>query len=81
MTVKTAAPVIRHFALSEPNRIVIDFKKNTLFSKKEMKLNAPPFLSVSVANHGTFGRASITLDGRYRYTLKQTGETIVITCR
>lgn len=81
MTVKTAAPVIRHFALSEPNRIVIDFKSSKIFSKRDTKLNAPPFLSVSVANHGTFGRASITLDGRYRYTLKQTGETIVITCR
>jgi hypothetical protein len=81
LTVITAVPVLRHFVLSEPNRIVIDFKNNKIFSKRDMKLNAPPFLSVSVANHGTFGRASITLDGRYRYTLKQTGETIVITCR
>lgn len=81
MTIKTAVPVMRHFVLSEPNRIVIDFKNNKIFEKREMKLNAPPFLSVSVANHGKFGRAAITLDGRYHYTLKQTGETIVITCR
>lgn len=81
MTVKTAMPVLRHFVLSEPNRIVIDFKPNKLFTKREMRLDAPPFLSVSISNHEKFGRASITLDGRYHYTLKQTGETLVIMCR
>lgn len=81
MAIKTAVPVLRHFVLSEPNRIVIDFKTNKVFTKKEMRLDAPPFLSVSVANHVKFGRASITLDGRYRYTFKQTGDTIVITCK
>ncbi len=81
MTIKTTVPVMRHFVLSNPNRIVIDFKTNKVFDKRDRILNAPPFISVSAANHGTFGRASITLDGRYQYTLKQTGETIVITCR
>lgn len=81
MKIKTSVPMLRHFVLSEPNRIVIDFKKNKIFQKKEFHLNAPPFRTVAVANHRKFARATITLDGRYRHTLTQAGDEIIITCR
>ncbi len=81
MTIKTDVPPMRHFVLSEPNRIVIDFKPSRIFKNDKAFFNASPFVSVAVANHGKFGRATITLDGRYECTLKQTGDTIVVMCR
>lgn len=74
-------PVARHFLLSDPNRIVIDFKRDKLFAAAEKTLASPPYLSVAVANHGKFARATVTLDGRYRYTLSRTGKTILIVCK
>jgi VCBS repeat-containing protein len=37
-------------------------------------------MNVSVENHGEFARMSITLDGRYTYSLNKSGGLISITC-
>jgi len=81
LTLRSADPFIHHFVLSDPNRIVIDFKKNALFNTVEKKLNAAPYLSAHLANHGKFARVTITLDGRYEYALNKTGEQINIVCK
>jgi hypothetical protein len=81
MTIKSADPLVRHFALSNPNQIVLDFKHNSVFKSDQKPLNAAPYMNVSVGNHGEFARVSITLDGRYTYVLNKSGGLITITCK
>ncbi|MFY9142893.1 AMIN domain-containing protein [Sulfuricurvum sp.] len=81
LTIKTADPLVRHFVLSDPSRIVLDFKRNVTFKEEEKILNAAPYLKVTLGNHAKFIRATITLDGRYRYSLNKTGDLISITCK
>jgi len=81
LTIVSSAPLLRHFALAKPNRIVIDFKDEREFSLIEKTLDAAPYVSASVGTHGKFIRATITLDGRYGYTFKRNGNTITIICK
>lgn len=81
LTLKSKDPMIRHFALTEPNRIVIDFKRKDIFPTKEKNLNAPPYVSVNVSNQGKFIRAVLVLDGSYDYVLKNSGGLISIRCK
>jgi len=81
LSIKTFDTLIRHFVLSNPNRIVLDFKNTSIFKITKKELGASPYLNVTVGNHGKFIRATITLDGRYSYTLNKTGEFISIICK
>ncbi len=81
MTLKSSDPLVRHFVLTNPNRIVLDFKHETAFKSEKKVLNAPPFLDVTVGNHGKFARATITLDGRYSYALKNNGSLISLSLK
>jgi hypothetical protein len=81
MTIKSTDLLVRHFALSNPNRIVLDFQHNATFKSEQKALNAAPFVNVSVGNHGEFARVMITLDGRYSYALNKAGGLITITCK
>lgn len=81
LTIKSNDPMIRHFYLTEPNRIIVDFKRNEIFTIKEKILNIPPYTSVNITNQGKFVRATIVLDGRYDYSLTKNGSIISINCR
>lgn len=81
LTIKSSDPLIRHFALSNPNSIVLDFKHEASFKSDQKTLNAAPYLNVSLGNHGKFARATITLDGHYAYTLSKENGLITITCK
>ena len=81
LTLRCSDPFIHHFVLSDPNRIVIDFKKSALFDTVEKQLNAAPYLTASLENHGKFARVTITLDGRYEYKLNKTESLISIVCK
>lgn len=80
-TIKTSDTLVRHFALTNPNRIVLDFNHNTPFNSLQKTLNAPPYQNVSVENHGKFARVSIALDGHYSYSVDKSGGLISITCK
>ncbi len=81
LTIKTSDPLVRHFVLSDPNRIVLDFKRDSGLKTADKQLNSAPYKTVQVGNHGKFVRATITLDGRYRYSLNNIGGLITITCK
>lgn len=81
LTIKTADTLVRHFALSSPNSIVVDFKHEASFNSDQKPLNAAPYLNISVGNHGKFARATIILDGHYAYTLAKENGLISITCK
>ncbi|MDO9056953.1 MAG: AMIN domain-containing protein [Sulfuricurvum sp.] len=81
LSVKAPDALVRHFVLSDPNRIVLDFKHAASFKSEKKALNAAPYLDVTLGNHGQFARATITLDGHYSYTLNKAGGLITITCK
>lgn len=81
LTIHSNYAVIRHFMLTEPNRIIIDFKRKEIFTPKEKVLNSPPYTSVGVANHGQFIRTTVILDGRYDYTLNKGEGVVSVDCR
>ncbi|MDD2780403.1 AMIN domain-containing protein [Sulfuricurvum sp.] len=81
LTIKTSDPLIRHFVLSDPNRIVLDFKRDSDLKTEDKQLNAGPYKMIRMGNHGKFVRATITLDGRYSYALNKMNGLISITCK
>jgi len=81
LIIKTAAPLIRNFVLSDPDRIVLDFKHNPPFITEQKPLNKTFFTNVTLGNHGKFLRATITLDGRYVCSVNKNGSLITITCK
>ncbi|MDD5717615.1 MAG: AMIN domain-containing protein [Sulfuricurvum sp.] len=81
LTIATSDKLVRHFVLSGPNRIVLDFNHNSTFKTERKSLNSAPYLDATIENHAKFSRLTITLDGRYRYALKQAGGTISVVCK
>lgn len=81
LIIKTSDALSRHFVLSDPNRIVLDFKRDAAFRAEEKSLNAGPYKNVMLSNHGKFVRATITLDGRYNYSLNKKEGFITVICK
>ena len=61
---------IRDFLVSDPYKVVIDFKKNSSYPTKTVSLESLPFVSATLGNHDDFYRIVILLDGHYRYDLQ-----------
>ena len=61
---------IRDLLVSEPYKVVIDFKKESSYPTKTVLLENPPFVSATLGNHDGFYRIVILLDGHYRYDLQ-----------
>lgn len=61
---------IRDFLVSDPYKIVIDFKKESSYPTKTVLLESAPFVSATLGNHDGFYRIVILLDGHYRYDLQ-----------
>ncbi|MGD9969980.1 MAG: AMIN domain-containing protein [Sulfuricurvum sp.] len=81
LDIATPLEVSRHFLLTQPSRIVVDFKSNREFRKIEKEINSIPFRSASLESHGSYLRLSIVLDGRYRYSLTKQGGSVHILCK
>jgi len=62
---------IRHFHLSHPFKVVVDFAYNTTFLTKHIPLNHPPFQAIDIGNHQGYYRVVITLDAPYKYAIKK----------
>lgn len=80
ITIRSSDSLSRHFALSDPNRIVLDFKHHGGFKSEQKSLNIAPFTTVTLENHGEFARLTIGLDGRYSYVLNNNAGVISISC-
>ena len=68
--IMTKDKLIRDFLLIHPDKIVLDFKREAdfrTFSKKRTGI----FKLIRIGNHDGYYRIVITLDGRYRYTIKK----------
>lgn len=75
--------LIRHFLLSSPLSIVIDFERNQLRKSDGVysgskNTGESKFTDVSVNSRINFYRVILTLDGNYKYTLKRNENTPTI---
>ena len=70
LKVLTKDPLIRHFRLVKPDRLVLDFKRDTDFRTRTFK-GAYNFKKITIGNHSGYYRAVIELDGRYIYGVKK----------
>ncbi len=81
MKIITKDSKIRDFIVSEPYKIVIDFKRDTNFLTKTFKINLPPFVSIVLGNHDKYYRVVVELDGQYIYSLKKEEGDYIITLK
>jgi hypothetical protein len=72
---------IRDFLVSQPYKVVVDFKRDANFLTKRFVLNTPPFVSVVLGNHDKYYRVAIKLDGQYAYLLKKEKGDYIITLK
>lgn len=81
LVITTNDPLVRYFAQTDPNALVVDFQHKTPFISQSQILSAHPFSKVRVSNHGKFARATITLDGKYNCTITPSGNETIIQCK
>lgn len=78
LTIYTKDTMIRDLIVSKPYKIVLDFKSDTTFYTKTLKIDNPPFKKVTFGSHDGYYRASFLLDGPYPYNIIKQGEETVI---
>jgi hypothetical protein len=71
LKVLTKDRLFRNFLVTNPYKIVLDFKKDTAFYTKEFEVNHGAFKSITMGNHSGYYRAAILLDGHYIYEVKE----------
>lgn len=70
ITIYTKDMKVRDFLISNPYKVVVDFKKEKdSFATKTMEFSKPPFVSATLGDHDGFYRIAIVLDGHYRYDI------------
>ena len=77
--IETQDKVIRHFAISNPPSIVIDFKAPSDFASKRKGLSIKPFTKLEVGAHDNSYRVVLRLDKPHKYSMKKRKYGQVIT--
>lgn len=78
--IETQDRLIRHFTMTNPHRIVIDFKRDADFLTMKKELSLDIFKSVVLGNHHGYYRVVITLDGQYKVDVESTEDGIMAKC-
>ncbi|MGZ8546426.1 MAG: AMIN domain-containing protein, partial [Sulfuricurvum sp.] len=81
MSLLAKDPMIRHFTLTNPDSIVIDFRHDGSFDTFEKTLNASPYKKVKITHHGKFARVTLTLDGHYVCSVAKNEQGVSIVCK
>lgn len=81
VSIITQEPMIRHFTLSDPDSVVIDFKHTGVFESYKKELSSPPYTLIKVTNHGKFARVILTLDGRHICNISKTDQGASVICK
>jgi len=81
MSLLAKDPMIRHFTLTDPDSVVVDFRHKGTFDTFEKSLNASPYKKVKITNHGKFARVTLTLDGHYVCKVNKTKQGSLIICK
>ncbi len=81
LKVKTSDKIIRNFLLTNPHRIVMDFKRDARLRSYTKENSNSIFTKVRVGNHSGYYRAVVELDGYYRYKMTKTSDGYSFTLR
>lgn len=81
MSIFVKEPMLRHFTLSDPDSIVVDFKHNGVFELYQKELSSLPYTKVKVTNHGSFARVILTLDGPHICNVSKTAQGASVICK
>ncbi len=80
LKINTKDRLLRHFMLASPQRIVIDFARDTSFKPKTFNIDQAPYKKIRMGNHDKYYRAVIELDGQYRYKLQTSDKETTVVC-
>lgn len=76
--IQTQDKILRDFAMTSPNRVVIDFSNPKEMKNQSFNIGAI-VKSIKIGSHKEYYRAVIELDGRYKYKLLKTADGCEIT--
>lgn len=71
LKIVTKDEMIRNFLLTNPHRVVIDFKKDTDINSYIKKDSKNIFKEIRIGNHKGYYRIVLELDGYYRYDIQK----------
>lgn len=74
LKVVTSDEMIRNFLISDPHRIVMDFKKEIDIKNYTKKDPQIIFKEVRIGSHDGYYRVVVELDGHYRYDFKKVSD-------
>ncbi|TKX30095.1 AMIN domain-containing protein [Campylobacter sp. MIT 12-5580] len=70
--INTQDEMISDFIVGNPSKIVLDFKRDTAFNTKNIKLGSnTPFTRMILGSHKGYYRLVIYMDGKYNYRLEK----------
>ncbi len=72
---------IRDFLITNPYKIVLDFKRELAFTTKKFNLTTNKFKDITIGKHDGYYRVAILLDGQYKYTLQKINNGFIITLK
>ncbi|MEN8146680.1 MAG: AMIN domain-containing protein [Campylobacterota bacterium] len=77
--IKTKDEMIKHFVVSNPPRIVIDFRSTSKFTSKRQELTTKPFKKLEMGAHSDSYRVVLRLDGEHNYKVDKRKDGQVVT--
>ena len=78
ISINTKDKYIRNFLTVSPYRIVIDFKADYNFRSLSKLVSKNIIKSIHVGNHNGFYRVVLELDGQYKYSFAQEGNSCIL---
>ena len=80
LKIQTKDKMIRSFLLTNPHRIVLDFKRESTMKSYSTKAKGI-FNKIRIGNHDGYYRAVVELDGLYRYKKNKISDGYLFTLR
>ncbi len=62
-------PIVKYFAMENPERIVLDFKDLRYFEPMQKPIESPAFSSIATASHDHYNRVVIRLHAKRDFTI------------
>ena len=78
LSINTKDQYIRNFLTVSPYRIVVDFKAEYNFRSISKLVSENIIKSIRIGNHNGFYRVVLELDGQYKYSFTQEGNSYII---
>jgi hypothetical protein len=69
--IETNDRLIKHFSISNPPSIVIDFESPSDFPSKRKELETEPFIKLEMGAHSDHYRVVLRLDKLHKYTIEK----------